>query len=120
MASLFCVRRYSAPKTRPIHGNSCSNARLPFQIDGWRRLGDRKSTLAADAASAKFVGWAFGSGLNKPPTDGQALKPLVPQPTIRVATPGLANGFDIQTVAAAPWNRPKPPRNWVGRALSNL
>src|SRR4051812_8752059 len=102
MASLFLVYRYSAPNTRPYHGNSVSSARLAFHSAGWRNSGARKSTLAAGVAPLKLVGCASGLALKVPPVDGQAGKPSVPQPTVRVATPVLVNGLDIHTVAAAP------------------
>ncbi len=79
------------------------------------------STFAAGVAPAMLVGWVSGFGLKMPaPVVGQRVAPLPEQVITRVATPGFENGFDIQTVAAAPWNRPAPPRICVCRARSNL
>jgi hypothetical protein len=39
---------------------------------------------------------------------------------MRVAIPVLEYGFDSHTLAAAPWNRPTPPRSWVWRSLAKV
>src|SRR5687768_9042215 len=117
MASLFLVYRYSALKVRPPHGSSASNARFDFQIEGCLNDGSRKSTLAAGVAPGT-AGGASGSALNRPPVVGHDGKPVRPQPMKRVATPGFENGLDIHTDAAAPWNRPTPPRTCAARSWS--
>ena len=50
----------------------------------------------------------------------QACEPVPLQLKICVARPVLEYGLDSQTLADAPWNRPKPPRSWVGRSLSKV
>jgi hypothetical protein len=77
-----------------------------------------KSTPAA-GEFAETSGCASGFILNKPPVVGQAVK-LPPQPMNRVAIPVFEYAFESQTFAAAPWNRPAPPRNCIGRLLSKV
>src|SRR5450830_7356 len=103
----------------PYHGSSVSKATLAFQIEGWCRLGSRKSTLAAGIAPAT-IGWVSGLGLNRPSVVGHLVAPLPLQVMLRAATPGLEKAFEIQTEAAAPWNRPTPPRTCIGRSVGTL
>jgi hypothetical protein len=46
--------------------------------------------------------------------------PLEEKNSPRVMPPLFWNGLASQTLAAAPENRPTPPRSWVGRSLSKV
>ena len=117
MPDWVLVCSHSAPATRvPTTGkagSSASNARLAFHTDGCCRLGETASTAAAGGVPTS-VGCAFGSGLKRAPAVAQAVK--LAQLSWATAAPVLEKGLDSQTLAAAPWNSPTPPRSCMRRS----
>src|SRR4249919_629080 len=98
MPSLVCTRMYSAVKSRPKNGSSCSNARLNFQDVGCLKFGSIRSTLDLGGVPTGLnTGWLFGSELNVPGAQAAKAVPRllsVPQPMMRVVMPLLVKALD--------------------------